>query len=421
VSRPGPLGRVRQARRLIEADGASAIVERLANRAAQKLTPQGTVRLPVSREDLVRAGEIAADGWRLPAPLPAAPGAPLTVAWVCAPPGPGSGGHRTMFRMVHALEQAGHTCILYLVDRHGWDIEQHRVTIRTVWPELAAEVRDARAGIEDAHAIFATDWASAYPVLASPARGARLYFVQDFEPWFYPQGSEALLAEATYRFGFHGVTAGAWLSTLLARDYGMNADHFDFGCDLGRYSLGATTSSERTGVCYYARYSKPRRAFELGVVALQLFAERHPEVDIHFYGDRVGKLPFRAIDHGTLTPEACNDLYQRCVAGLVLSATNVSLVPHEMLASGCLPLVNDAEHNRIVLDNDHVVYAPATPFELANALSDLVQRDAATRTAAAAAAAASVQSCSWAESGAKVEQIVRRVVDEAQAAQRVAA
>ncbi|HEY4094688.1 MAG TPA: hypothetical protein VGM33_04215, partial [Baekduia sp.] len=312
------------------------------------------------------------------------------------------------FRMVHALEQAGHTCVLYLVDRHGWDIEQHRETIRTWWPELAAEVRDARLGIADAHAIFATDWASAYPVLGSAARGVRFYLVQDFEPWFYPRGSEALLAEATYRFGFHGVTAGAWLSQLLTRDYGMAADHFAFGCDLGRYALDP--SVERTGVCYYARFTKPRRAFELGVVALQLFAERHPEIDIHFYGDPVAKLPFKAINHGTLTPEACNELYQRCVAGLVLSATNVSLVPHEMLASGCLPLVNDAEHNRIVLDNDHVVYAPATPFELANALSDLVERDAATRDAAARTAAASVQSCSWAESGAKVEQIVRRTV-----------
>ena len=45
-------------------------------------------------------------------------------------------------------------------------------------------------------------------MLASPARGARFYLVQDFEPSFYAAGSEALMAEATYRFGFHGVTAG---------------------------------------------------------------------------------------------------------------------------------------------------------------------------------------------------------------------
>jgi hypothetical protein len=35
--------------------------------------------------------------------------------------------------------------------------------------------------------------------------------------------------------------------------------------------------------------------------------------------------------------------------GLVLSATNMSLVPYEMLAACCIPVVNDAEHNRCVL------------------------------------------------------------------------
>jgi glycosyltransferase involved in cell wall biosynthesis len=416
---PGALDRVRQTRRLLRAEGAAGVAERLLDRAAGKLAARSRVHIPVSREDLVRAGEIAASGWDLPRGLPSHPGEPLTVGWVCVPPGSGSGGHRTMFRMVHALEQAGHRCVLYLTDRHGWAIDQHRRTIQMWWPELQADVRDAADGIGDAHALFATDWSSAYPVLASPAKGKRFYFVQDFEPWFYPSGSHALLAEATYRFGFHGVTAGPWLAQRLRRDYGMEADHFDFGCDLGRYRLDPEV--DRTDICYYARYSKPRRAFELGVVALELFAERHPEVDIHFYGDGVARLPFDAVNHGTLTPEQCNELYQRCTAGLVLSATNVSLVPHEMLAAGCLPVVNDAEQNRSVLDNDNVVYAPATPFELANVLSALVERSAAERTAAAVAASHSVQSCSWAAAGAKVERIVRTAVGAAASSTAVAA
>ena len=312
-----------------------------------------------------------------------------------------------MFRQVEALERAGHTCIVYFTNRHGWSIEQHRETVRGWWPSLKAEIRDA-ADIEDAHAIFATSWPTAYTVLASPARGARFYLVQDFEPSFYPAGTEALLAEATYRFGFHGVTAGRWLSERLTREYGMPADHFEFGCDLDRYELD--TSAERTGICYYARFSKPRRAYELGVVALELFAERRPDVDIHFFGDVAPKLPFRAVNHGSLPPAALNDLYNRCVAGLVLSATNVSLVPHEMLASGCLPVVNEAEHNRIVLDNDEVVYVPPTPFELADALVALVERPAADRAAAAEAAANSVQSRSWADAGLQVEAAIRKVV-----------
>src|SRR6185295_13510110 len=99
---------------------------------------------------------------------------------------------------------------------------------------------------------------------------------------------------------------------------------------------------------------------------------RHPEVEIHIYGEDPGPLAFDATIHGLLSPDELGALYNRCVAGLVISATNVSLVPHEMLAAGCIPVVNDAEHNRIVLDNDFVTYSPPTPFELAESISALL-------------------------------------------------
>jgi O-antigen biosynthesis protein len=411
VSRPGVADRVRQIRRLLRSEGYAGVETRLRDRAASLLAPADLDRIRVARGDLMRAADAASAGEAPPPPLDVCPGGPLKVAWVCIPPGEGSGGHTTMFRLVAALEQAGHECVVYLHDRHGWSLEQHRRTIRAWWPWVKAEIRDAAEGIDDAHAVFATAWETAYVVLGSPARGARMYLVQDFEPWFYPAGSEALLAEATLRFGFHGVTAGRWLAELLRRDYRMPTDHFDFGCDLDRYSLDDT--AERTGVCFFARPSTPRRAFGLGMAALDLFAARHPEVDIHLYGEPAGRPPFEAIHHGLLTPEELNDLYNRCVAGLVLSATNVSLVPYEMLASGCIPVVNDAEHNRVVLDNSEVVYAPATPFELANALGALVERPASERREAAHNAAASVRGTSWDEAGRTVEGIVRTVVEAA--------
>jgi O-antigen biosynthesis protein len=413
MSTPSVSERLRQARRLLRTEGAGGIATRLRERAAAALAPDGSRRLPVDREDLLRAAEVAAGGWILPAPAPARPGEPLTFAWVCVPPGPGAGGHTTMFRMVAALERAGHTCIVYLHDQHGWEIEQHRRTIRTWWPWVHAEVRDLAAGIEDAHAIVATGWFTTYPILASPAKGARCYLVQDFEPSFFPAGSEALLAEATYRFGFHGITAGRWLAQLLQRDYGMPAEHFDFGCDLDSYALDPSLDGERmrTGICYYCRPSTPRRAHELAVIALDLFSARHPEVDIHLYGEPAPALPFRSRHHGLLKPAELGALYNRCIAGLSLSATNVSLVPHEMLAAGCIPVVNDAEHNRVVLDNPHVAYAPATPFDLANALCELVEQAPAQRVARAGEAAASVASTTWDEAGRQVERILRGVVE----------
>ncbi len=406
--KPSIVERVRQTRRLLRSEGPSGVAARLLTRATDALAPAGYGSLPVNREDLMRASEVAAAGRALPRPAPWHPGEPLEIAWVCVPPGEGSGGHTTMFRMIAALERLGHRCVVYIYDRHGWELEQHRESIRAWWPWVGAEVRELAAGIEDSHVVLATSWETAYPVLASPASGARCYFVQDLEPSFYPAGSAALLAEATYRFGFHGVTAGRWLAQALPRDYGMAADHFDFGCDLDLYAVEG--ASARSGICYFCRPSTPRRAHELAVLALDLFASRNPDVPIHTYGEHPGTLPFATTDHGLLTPEQLAQLYGRCVGGLVLSATNVSLVPHEMLAAGCIPVVNDAAHNRIVLDNDQVEYAPATPFELAEALSRLVSRTPEARKAAAEAAASSVDSISWQESGGQVERILLDVV-----------
>lgn len=412
TNRPTVLERARQTRRLLRSEGGAAVAARLLDRASRRLAPAGGERLRVARGDLVRAAEMARTGWKLPPPLPLQTGEPLEVAWISAPQHGGGGGFTNVVRLAGSLERAGHRCTVYLHDRHGWSLDQHRRAMRAWWPDLHAEIRDLAEGLEDCHAIFATAWETAYPALTSPARGARFYLVQDFEPSFYAAGSEALLAEATYRFGFHGVTLGPWLEQLLRSGYGMAADHFDFGCDLERYRIDL--DAERTGVCLYARPSTPRRAFELAVAAIDLFAERHPEVDIHLYGEPVGRLPFAARNHGLLVPEELNRLYNRCIAGLVLSATNLSLVPHEMLAAGCIPVVNDAEHNRIALDNPEVVYAPATPFDLANALSVLVGRTSAERAAAAAAAAASVQAtASWDDAGMAVERVIREVVQAA--------
>jgi O-antigen biosynthesis protein len=413
MSRPNLIGRVRQTRRLVEMEGTAGIRARLADRVAKRISPPGNGRLPITQADLEHAADVAAGGWILPPPARAEAGEPLTIAWVSTTPAPGSGGHTTMFRLVSALEQAGHRCIVYLREEDGWDFDQHVRIIRSWWPWVKADVRDLADGIEDAHAIFATAWETAYPVLASPARGQRFYLVQDFEPSFYPAGSASLLAEATYRFGFHHVTAGRWLSELLRSEYGVAADHFDFGRDLSYAIDGSLAPEQRTGVCFYSRPETPRRAHQLAVMALDLFAKRHPEVDINLYGFAANRPPFAATHHGLLNAEQLSALYNRSIAGLVLSATNVSLVPHEMLAAGCIPVVNDADQNRVVLDNPHVAYAPATPFELAAKLCELVERPLAERQAAAEAAAASVQSASWDDAGAAVVRIVARVVADA--------
>jgi hypothetical protein len=328
---------------------------------------------------------------------------PMVVNWVMTAPSEGSGGHTTAFRLIRHLQAQGHTCRIYLYDAFGGDFSFFREIVQRAYTDAQTEVYDVTLGMKDADAVFATSWETAYVVFNSRASGKRFYLVQDFEPSFYPAGGAAVLAENTYRMGFHAITAGRWLTQMLRSTYGMDSDSFDFGCDTDCYHLDG---AERNGVVFYARPQAPRRAFELGVMGLELFARQHPEIEIHFYGNKVGKLRFPFIDHGLVSPAGLNDIYNRCFAGLSLSMTNVSLVPHEMLAAGCIPLVNDAEHNRIVLDNDFVRYVAPTPHALARGLDELVTTPDFADLARQAAA--SVHSASWDAAGRAVEQVLRR-------------
>ena len=198
---------------------------------------------------------------------------------------------------------------------------------------------------------------------------------------------------------------------MLADRFGMSCDAFPFGADTNTYHLrpapaAAGVGSDRTGVVFYAKPHAARRAYDLGILALGQFSRTHPHVEIHLFGDRVRDLPFPATGHGQLTPAQLNELYNRCLAGLSLSMTNVSLIPWELLAAGAIPVVNDAVHNRRVLANPEVVWARATPQGLADALRAVVDGPAA--LARATAANTSVQGVSWETASRHVVEAVER-------------
>src|SRR6185295_4097790 len=110
--------------------------------------------------------------------------------------------------------------------------------------------------MEDAHAVVATAWPTAYAAFNSCCSGKRFYFVQDYEPYFYPVGGVSLLAENTYRMRFHAITAGRWLAKKLSNEFDMQADAFDFGCNTQIYNRSETC--QRSGIIFYARREATR-------------------------------------------------------------------------------------------------------------------------------------------------------------------
>lgn len=387
--------RSRQVSGIFAAEGYRGIIRRARFKASDWLRPREVV-WEVIPEDV-----LAVDIARPPAAvelLKLAPGEPISVNWVMGAAGPGSGGHTTTSRIINYLQARGYENSVYLYNPYGGDQKYYEAIARDYYG-LTCKIGDLNSGMADAHALVATSWSSAYVVFRARCKGKRFYFVQDYEPWFYPIGTNSVLAENTYRMGFHGITAGPWLAEKLSHEFGMETDYFPFGCDTTRYRLDP--SSRRSGVAFFARAGTPRRAFELGILALELFAKWRPDIELHIFGEPVGDLPFKFVNHGVVTPARLNEIYNRCFAGLSLSLTNVSLVPYEMLAAGCIPVVNDARHNRMVLDNSYIRYAPLTPHSLAAALEAVVTMPDFAEVSRRAAE--SIASASWDDAGAAVD------------------
>ncbi len=357
-----------------------------------------------TRPSSLRYEDAIAANWETPHPAVANPITvthdPLIVAWIMSPPVASSGGHQNLFRFIRVLEGSGHQVRIYLYSANDFyspqDV-QNLVRGSTHFAGVAASIENYPEGgvADDVDVIVASNWPTAYRSFRDSSPARRFYFIQDFEPDFYPVSSESVLAENTYRFGFFGITAGAWLSEKLHREYGMKTTHFDFGSNLDNYRV--TNHGERTDVFFYARPSTTRRGFELGIMALDLVHQARPDVRIHLVGQKLNKrqakVPFPHSAPGSLGLIELNDLYNRCRVGLVLSLSNLSLLPLELLSAGVIPVVNDAPNNRAVSNNPFIEYTSLSPQALADRMLEILDRpDAA---AHATKAAKSVAGSSW--------------------------
>lgn len=377
------LRKVKNAQRIIKNEGLLSFIIRVLqkfNTSAQKQpgAKKQKIQMLVKYEDALRA-----DWSRLPKHISHPKKnnkESYTVAWVMSTPGESSGGHQNIFRFINYLEKSGHKAKVYLYNSSPLplDIAKTKKMLRDSpsYPNLKADIVNyGNQGVDaDTDAIFATGWETAYPVFLDTSKARRFYFVQDFEPYFYPTGSESMLAENTYKFGFYGITAGGWLAHKLETEYGMQTAHFNFGAEKSVYHI--TNKDKRKEIFFYARPVTPRRGFEVGIMALDIFAKEMPEYTINLAGWDVSNydIPFKYNNLSNLNISELNAVYNRCGAALVMSLTNMSLLPLELLSSGVIPVVNDAQNNRMVSDNPYIAYTDLAPKALAGKLIETVKR-----------------------------------------------
>ncbi|MCR4952378.1 MAG: glycosyltransferase [Solobacterium sp.] len=294
------------------------------------------------------------------------------IAWVIPYPGRGSGGHRTIIQNVNALIRHGYECDIISEDDGASTNETVARKIDEFYETCAANVYLGLSHIETYDMVFATGWQTLDMVRKIPCR-KNAYFIQDFEPWFFPMGNEYLIIEDSYRRGYSPVTIGRWLANKMETEFGAEAHYFDFCADLNIYHPIEAVEKE-DALCYVWQPEKPRRGSELAFRALKIVKEKRPQTKIYLYGSIFGgPVPFEAERLGIISTEECNKLYNRCRVGLCMSASNPSRIPFEMMAAG-LPVVElYRENNLYDLPMDGVLLAESSPESVAAAILELLE------------------------------------------------
>lgn len=302
-----------------------------------------------------------------------------TINWFVPAVGKGSGGHLNIFRFIKNLEAHGFENRIVIVGSAIQKVpERIKNEIHEWFFPIQAEVYTDAESAPPAYFTMATSWQTAYYVRAYRSTVQRCYFVQDFEPWFYPAGSDSLLAEATYGFGFHGFTAGSWLARKLSEEYAMPTCALSFSFDRELYRQQPRTQAGCKRIFFYARPPTARRAFELGLLVLGAVSKRLPEARIVMAGWDVRNydVPFPVEHVGLVDLKDLPALYGSCDVALVLSCSNLSLLPLELMACGVPVVSNRAPYTEWLLNNHNAVLAEPTIEGLASAVVGLLEAPA---------------------------------------------
>jgi len=318
--------------------------------------------------------------------------------------GYGSGGHNTILTMIGELEQTGVGSTVVISD----PIEPDRLrAMRDLMaanyaPVLAPVIRRQDVTTRPGDVVIATDWRSVRAVLEDRGLRRAHYFVQDHEVEFTATGTWSTLAADTYRAGLTPVAISDGLAALLSERYGLDAASFPLSVDLSAY--GPTSSAPSAVVtkvraanpdalpvvAVYGRQSTERRGVELALAGLELASQQGARFLCVLFGEDVvlDEVSFPWVSVGVQPPRELAALYRDADVGVVLSLTNPSLVPQEMLACG-LPVVEaETPATRSTfgqLDGCHLT--PPHPERLGQAVVELL---AGVEAGAGAAASRSV-------------------------------
>jgi len=298
------------------------------------------------------------------------------------------GGIYTILRFASGFAERGARTHVVIFDRADADVVALKHQMVASFPNLAdatVEAFDVDSGSPDAlpaaDAAICTLWPSAYVLLKFNRAKRKYYFVQDYEPLFYPAGPNYALAESTYRFGFTGLVNTPGLLAALEQRHGMKGVAFVPAVD-SRYVAPDVRDDDggRVRIFFYARPSNERNAFPLCLAIIEQLLDRYGErIEIVTAGSEWDEAEYgfagRITNLGLLSGlAAVSALYRTCDVGVVyMLSKHPSYQPLEFMASGMATVTNRNEDNLWLLrDEENCLLAEPSPAAMAEQVGRLV-------------------------------------------------
>lgn len=289
------------------------------------------------------------------------------------------GGIHTIFRFANHFKDKYDVKNRFVVIGNGPEQYVHS-GLRAAFPRLAeSEIivgnflvnPSALDDLPKCDAAIATLWFTAYAVSKFAGAKRKFYFIQDFEPMFYPAGTMYGLAEESYRLGLYGICNSLPLKDIYESQYGGKAAGFVPCVDTSFfYPDDARRNGPPYTVFLYGRPGHWRNCYELAVAALKrLKQDLKHDVRIVTAGswainESIGDGFMNSL--GLLDYRDTPALYRSCDAGLVLTVSrHPSYLPLELMASGALVIQNENPTAMWLLrDGDTCLLATPTADDL---------------------------------------------------------
>lgn len=266
-----------------------------------------------------------------------------TITFVVPDMLPYSGGHTSILRLGTELFNLGYS-VNYITYKNQSIVEMEKNALVNLKDYKGKMYDKSYLSSIQTDVVVSTFWESTY--YAKKINGYKVYFIQDYEPYFYTFGEKFLLCKQTYDLGFHMISLGKWNKEMLKKECNQVCDFIDFPYEKSEYKYTNRNYQDyklknKIKIAVYVKNEEKRAPFIIQIMLDKIketFKEKGIDLEILYFGEDKNITMKNGINLGKLSKSDLLELYKQCDFGMVASLTNISLVPYEMIATG-LPVI----------------------------------------------------------------------------------